>query len=78
MRHALPTSRFATWRTLVPALLALIYGASPIDVIPDLIPILGLMDDALIVPTLLIVALFSWRKSQRERKLARAYAPIRR
>ena len=31
------------WLTV---LLALLYGASPIDFIPDLIPLLGLADDA--------------------------------
>ncbi len=38
--------------------LALGYAASPIDLIPDWIPVLGHIDDLIVVPTLLW---FAWR-----------------
>lgn len=38
------------------ALIALIYAVSPIDLLPDTLPGLGIMDDILIVPTLLALA----------------------
>lgn len=37
--------------------LALVYLASPIDLIPDFIPVIGHLDDLLIVPSLLWLAL---------------------
>lgn len=36
--------------------LAIAYFLSPIDIIPDAIPVLGQLDDLLIVPTLLFLA----------------------
>jgi uncharacterized membrane protein YkvA (DUF1232 family) len=44
--------------------MALVYGASPIDLIPDLIPLLGFVDDAAVVPILLIVAFFQYKRAQ--------------
>ena len=38
-------------------LAALAYLASPIDLIPDFIPVLGQLDDLVVVPTLIWVAL---------------------
>jgi uncharacterized membrane protein YkvA (DUF1232 family) len=35
---------------------AIAYAISPIDVIPDFIPVLGHLDDILIVPTLIVLA----------------------
>lgn len=52
-------------KALVSAGVALLYGASPVDVIPDLIPVLGLLDDAIVVPAFLVLAYAQWRKSKR-------------
>lgn len=51
--------------------MALVYGASPIDLIPDLIPVLGWLDDAAIVPLLLIVAFFQYKKVQKRNEAQR-------
>ena len=52
-------------KAIVSAVVALLYGASPIDVIPDVIPVLGLVDDAIVVPAFLILAFFQYRRSRR-------------
>jgi uncharacterized membrane protein YkvA (DUF1232 family) len=49
-------------RALVPAILAVLYGASPLDLIPDLIPLIGFVDDAVIVPVLLLLAIVQYRR----------------
>ncbi|QLG11605.1 DUF1232 domain-containing protein [Deinococcus sp. D7000] len=53
---------FAVWDARTPmtarlgAVLALAYALSPVDLIPDAIPVLGLGDDLLVVPAILAVA----------------------
>jgi len=46
--------------------LALAYLVSPIDIIPDCIPILGHLDDLLIVPTLIFIAIHLIPKQVRD------------
>jgi uncharacterized membrane protein YkvA (DUF1232 family) len=40
----------------LPAVLSLLYLLSPIDLIPDFIPVLGYLDDLVVVPLLLHIA----------------------
>ncbi|RYG32995.1 DUF1232 domain-containing protein [bacterium] len=68
------TRRKLAFKAVLPMVGALLYGASPIDLIPDLIPLVGLMDDIVIVPTLLLMAFVAYRKNQR----VLVQAPIKR
>lgn len=40
----------------IPIILALLYGASPIDLIPDILLLLGFVDDALVAGISLIAS----------------------
>jgi len=51
------------WGAKVLAALTVGYALSPIDLIPDWIPVLGHLDDVLIVPLLLAIA---WRLIPRD------------
>ena len=49
-----PATPFAARAVIV---IAVAYAVSPIDLIPDFIPILGLLDDLVILPALIVLAL---------------------
>lgn len=61
------THSAAPWGAVFSLFMALFYGISPVDLIPDLIPLLGFVDDAAIVPILLIFALFQYKRAQSKR-----------
>ena len=43
-------------------IIALIYGISPVDLIPDLAPFIGWVDDVVIILMSIINAYIKWRK----------------
>lgn len=55
------------WKALLPVLGSILYGVSPIDLIPDLIPLLGWSDDAALGILALVWAVRIIRK-RRERR----------
>jgi uncharacterized membrane protein YkvA (DUF1232 family) len=65
-------SRF---RLFIPSLVALFYGASPLDLIPDLIPLLGLTDDAAVI-VLAIVVTMKMVKAYREKRMQKQRIPL--
>src|SRR5512135_1981440 len=58
----------APWGATASIFFALLYDASPVDLIPDVIPLLGWLDDAAVSTVLSLLALFAWRRWARARK----------
>jgi uncharacterized membrane protein YkvA (DUF1232 family) len=56
----------------LPAILSIIYLLSPIDLIPDFIPFFGYIDDIVIVPLLLNVAIRFLPSDVREESIVKA------
>jgi uncharacterized membrane protein YkvA (DUF1232 family) len=56
----------------LPAVLSVIYLLSPIDLIPDFIPFLGYVDDLLVVPLLMNLAIRFLPADVREESLLKA------
>lgn len=69
-RQVKPPSRFGG---ILPMLMALLYGVSPIDLIPDLIPLLGWSDDAMVV-VIALTLVMKWLRNKRryDRQVIRA------
>lgn len=53
------------WAPIVSIIVGLLYGVSPIDLIPEVVPLFGLLDDALVVPTFLLLGVVWWAKRRR-------------
>jgi len=49
-------------------ILAIVYFLSPIDLIPDFIPVIGYLDDMIIVPALIWLAFREIEKNAREKQ----------
>jgi uncharacterized membrane protein YkvA (DUF1232 family) len=47
----------APWQAKLVAVLAILYAVSPIDLVPDFIPVMGLLDDIILVPLGMALAL---------------------
>lgn len=57
------------WLSLLPAVIGLAYGVSPVDLIPDVIPVLGWIDDAFIVPVSILLTVWAlWHRSKRSQR----------
>jgi uncharacterized membrane protein YkvA (DUF1232 family) len=64
------------WGPIMSIGAALLYGVSPIDLIPDLIPLFGLLDDVVVVPLVIILALVALKNRNRRPQAAPAYIDV--
>jgi uncharacterized membrane protein YkvA (DUF1232 family) len=55
---------------------SILYGVSPLDLIADVIPLIGWVDDAIIVPLLLVIGVAALVKRHRAAKAAAAQPGI--
>lgn len=60
------------WYVKILPAIALVYGISPIDLIPDAVPILGAVDDVVMLPMLILLAMRLVPDAVRQDCLARA------
>ncbi len=68
MDKPLPSPPRAPWSALLSLLTALLYDVSPIDFVPDLIPLLGWFDDGVVTVVFVFFAIASWRKWSKKRR----------
>ncbi|MBS1724633.1 MAG: DUF1232 domain-containing protein [Armatimonadetes bacterium] len=54
-----PALRRTPWGAVLSVLFALVYGASPIDLIPDVIPLIGWLDDGVVLILCIVLAAVS-------------------
>lgn len=72
-----PSSPRVPWKALISILGALLYGASPLDLIPDLIPLLGWFDDGVVTVVMTLLAIASLHKWSKAKRAVQAHAPVR-
>jgi uncharacterized membrane protein YkvA (DUF1232 family) len=53
------------WKQILMSLIAAGYTASPIDAIPDFIPVIGQLDDAAVIGIAVVFWLRWWKKRKR-------------
>ena len=54
-------------QAIVPVILAIVYGVSPIDLIPDILPLIGWVDDGVIGVLMGTISVWLWVRSRNRR-----------
>ncbi|MEX2242561.1 MAG: DUF1232 domain-containing protein [Fimbriimonadaceae bacterium] len=77
----MPQNNGRTWTAFVPLVTAVLYGASPIDLIPDLLLLVGWVDDGLMAFAMGLMSLWMFVRARRRALYADGpvppYLPVR-
>jgi uncharacterized membrane protein YkvA (DUF1232 family) len=63
------TNNGRSWAPLVPLVTAVLYGASPIDLIPDILLLVGWIDDGMMAVVMAAMALWLFVRSRRTQRV---------
>ncbi len=67
-----PVKSTVPWAGILNLVAAVVYGVSPIDLIPDFILLLGWVDDAIAVPLFIVLSILGF---MRHRKMQKKQTP---
>lgn len=64
------------WKAWLSVLVAVFYGASPIDLLPDILPLIGWMDDVGVGGFLLMLAVVFFSRHVREKRQVKRQSTV--
>ena len=68
--------RNRSWTALIPLLTAVLYGASPVDLIPDILLLVGWVDDGVMGTVMSLMSLWLFIRNRRATRVAGAVPPL--
>ena len=68
--------RNRSWTALIPLLTAVLYGASPVDLIPDILLLVGWVDDGVIGTVMSLMSLWLFIRNRRATRVAGPVPPL--
>ena len=54
-------------QAIVPVIVAIVYGVSPVDLIPDILPLIGWVDDGVMGVLMGTISVWLWIRSRKRR-----------
>jgi uncharacterized membrane protein YkvA (DUF1232 family) len=68
--------RNRSWTALIPLLTAVLYGASPVDLIPDILLLVGWVDDGVMGTVMSLMSLWLFIRNRRANRVAGPVPPL--
>ena len=54
-------------QAIVPVIVAIVYGVSPVDLIPDILPLIGWVDDGVMGVLMGTISVWLWARNRKRR-----------